>query len=463
MLQSLSPICKKELLGVATGLLLFALLVLQPSIRGNDGFGNYVYIASILRSGDLDFGDDYQSFDELRKYPFKLAELPICSKTGRPTNRYGIGSALFVSPFVIPLHIVLEWHDPLLANTLGRPYEWAVGLATIFWGTFAIWLLYWRMRRDWPFWACLLAVLGLIFATPLGFYLYAHGSMSHGISFFIATCAMLTFERAWYQPKPAETALCGLCLALLVMTRFQDFTWAFVLGIALVIRIFKYKKDSQSQMHSFDLQRTDSGRYQPLFSLLTLVGVGIIAFLPQMIVWHVLYGSVWSGPTPYLNESAGSFSCWPRYLIEVLISERGGVIAWHPLFALGIAGLILILFRNDHSRTLAWVGLIGFISQLYLVASWSCWWGGASFGNRFFISSLPFLSIGMPILFLRLSKYVHYSLVIAGIILLIVWNMGLLLQYATLMVPREDAIPWLRVVKQNIADVPYLVWEKLNG
>jgi len=211
---------KIELLSVAVALLLIGTLILQPSIRGNDGFGNYVYIASILKSGDLDFTDDYHAYDISHDFPFKLADLPISPETGLPSNRYGIGSSLFWSQFVIPLHYTLKLITPDSAHTLGRPYEWAVGIGTLFWGSFGLWLLYRRMRENAPIWACSLALFGIILATPLGFYLYAHGSMSHGISFFLAVWLLLLFERTWHQPDHKSMALCGFIMSLLVMTRF---------------------------------------------------------------------------------------------------------------------------------------------------------------------------------------------------------------------------------------------------
>jgi hypothetical protein len=182
-----------------------------------------------------------------------------------------------------------------------------------------------------------------------------------------------------------------------------------------------------------------------------------------MLTWRILYGSLLSGPTPYLEGSAGAFNYWPYHLISVLVSERGGVMAWHPLFALAIAGLVLSVYKKDTFWIIGWVGLIGFAAQLYLVSSWSIWWAGASFGNRFFISSLPFLVFGLITLFVRMSKWIGYKPVIIGVALLSVWNMGLLLQYFTQMVPRDGEIPWRQVVKQNCVDIPRYIWEKLGS
>jgi hypothetical protein len=180
-----------------------------------------------------------------------------------------------------------------------------------------------------------------------------------------------------------------------------------------------------------------------------------------MAVWRLLYGSWLAGPAPYLNDSAGSFSPWPVHALDVLVSERGGVLAWHPLMALGLIGLIALARASRRLRPLAVAGLAGFALQVWLIACWSMWWGGASFGNRFFISALPWLAFGLSGFVSpgRAARARGVAFVVLA--LLIVWNMGLLFQYATQMTPREDAIPWTRVIRQNMIDVPTEIMRRL--
>ena len=184
-------------------LALLAIVALRPSIRGNDGVGHYVYLASMLRGADLDFRDDYRAFDDLKQYTYKFSELPVSPKTGRPSNRYGIGASLLWSPFVLTTHLGLMIWAPDRADGISRPYEWAVAIATAFWGSLGLAMLYIRLRQTWPLLSAAGALSALIFATPLGFYLYAHGSMAHGVEFFAATSVLLTFEKTW-QRKPLQ-------------------------------------------------------------------------------------------------------------------------------------------------------------------------------------------------------------------------------------------------------------------
>jgi hypothetical protein len=100
---------KKEFIPLIALLAVLAAAALRPSIHGNDGVGNYVYLASLLGDGD----NDYARFDELKRYPYiRFSELPVDPLTGRPGNRYGIGSALLWSPFVLAAHASLKAFRP---------------------------------------------------------------------------------------------------------------------------------------------------------------------------------------------------------------------------------------------------------------------------------------------------------------------------------------------------------------
>lgn len=461
---------KREWIVLGAALALLAALALQPSIRGNDGVGHYVYLASLLRGGDLDFTDDYARYDALKQYPYKFAELPRAPQTGRPTNRYGIGAACFWAPFVAAVHGALTLARSPQATAMSRPYEWAVGVGTAFWASVGLALLYARLRRRLAPLACAAILAGLIFATPLGFYMYAHGSMSHGVSFFVATALLLAVERAWTaleapgRGAAAALAWCGSWSAWLMMCRFQDATWVIVTGAALAARAAM-------------AGRRGGAWGKLLIGMSAYVGAFFALFLLQLAVWKYLYGSWVSGPAPYLDKSAGAgyFERGPFHLLETLFSGRRGVLAWHPLIAIGLAGLALLARRgdgatqgeaargNEGARFLAWVGLVGFAAQLYLVASWSMWWAGASFGNRFFISALPFVALGLGRIAESLDTRRKQASALLILFALIAWNMGLLLQYATEMIPREDWVSWGRIIRQNVVDVPRFLLRRVTG
>ncbi|MEN6626819.1 MAG: glycosyltransferase family 39 protein [Candidatus Sumerlaeia bacterium] len=427
---------------LALGLVALAAFGLRPSIRGIDGAGNYVYIGSLLVDGDLSFANQYAQFERMQNLPIGGAAGPVSPVTGLAANRYGVGSSLLWSPFVAAVHGYLKMRG-LPADGTSRPYEWAVAVGTLFWSALGLMLLYGRLRREFGAIGSAAAIAGLVLASPLGFYMYAHGSMSHGASFFAMAGSVLAVERAWRKPSALAMAVAGAMLALVVEIRYQDASWSVVLAIALLL---------QRRIHhsSFIIHHW-----------IAFAAAGILAFLPQLAAWKILYGSWLAGPLPYLDKTAGTFNFWPAHLMDALVSERGGALAWHPIIAIGLAGLIMALMARARWKAIAVTGLAGFAVQAWLVGCWSVWWAGASFGNRFFISSLPLVAFGIAHAFGLARARKMKCAAAACLLVLIAWNTGLLIQYATQMIPREQPVPWSRVIKQNVVDVPKLLLKKI--
>jgi len=453
-----SRIGPNEILLLVAAFILLAAVALRPSIRGNDGVGHYVYLASLLRGGDLDLGDDYRAFDRLKHYPYHFGDLPRSPQTGLCGNRFGVGAALLWAPFVFGLRL-LPWGQPADTTMTGltRAYEWAVAVGTASWVFLALMLLYRRLRRRHGPFTCGLVVAALLLATPLGFYALAHGSMSHGAEFFAATLSLLAFEAAWRRPSAGRAALLGAAAGLLTMIRIQDGAWALIFMAAVCLRAWYCEpptaEDGGGISENTRLKRA-------VRHGLAYAGAGLVVFAPQLAVWQILYGSWLSGPAPYLDGSVAHFSLWPRYALAALFSERGGVLAWHPVMAVGLIGLGMQLAGWKSHRPICVVGLAGFAAQLLIVGSWSAWWAGASFGNRYFISTLPFLAVGLAWWLASGTAGAQRRRALL-VVLLIFWNMGLLVQYATEMIPREDAVSWSRVLRQNLTDVPRYLWQRI--
>ncbi|MBI3736986.1 hypothetical protein HY256_10795 [Candidatus Sumerlaeota bacterium] len=435
----------------------------MPSIRGNDGMGNYAYLMSMLNDADLNFANDYAAFDSVHQERYRMSDAPVNPRTERPANRYGIGAAMFWAPAVLPVHLLLERISPDQATGLTPPYEWGVALASAWWGGLGVWLLLMRLRERFNARVSWTAAAGMLLATPLGFYIWAHGSMSHAVRFFIGAIALLTFEKTILQPTLGSVAALGIFAGFLLDTRAQDATWAAALiGGAFLARV-------KSKPHLTAATASETGGIlglNPLVTLAICLWGFFLAVLPQLVVWNYLYGSWLSGPAPYLNREAGAFDLLPIHAIQALFSSRHGALAWHPILIVALAGLVLGARRRGGItglRTLCVLGLAGLMLQLYLVGSWSMWWAGASFGNRFFISSYPFLFFGAAIAFdwieRRFGKWTGPFLVC----LLVFWNAGLLIQYGTEMIPREEPAGWGDILINQFVQVPAWVIERVSS
>lgn len=449
---------KREPVVMALVLTALTCLALRPSIRGVDGAGNYVYLMSIMKDGDLDFSNDYAAFDHERGTSYHLTDAPISAATGRPANRYGIGSAIFWAPAVLAVHGVLTFLAPDLATGLSPPYAWAVGVSSAWWGCLGVWLLFMRVREQFGSYAAWLTAVGILLATPLSFYVWAHGSMSHAVSFFIAVVAMLSLEKALEVGSVPSALFAGLWAGLLILTRVQDATWVIALGVTLVT----FWQQNRASSSADGSEKSAAPRKINRWIAGALFGAAVMLVMSlQMGVWNYLYGSWFSGPLPYLGHEGGRLSFLPAHLWGTLFAERRGAFSWHPILFIALIGLVAA--RRSISPPLRLAALGGIALQIYLISCWSMWWGGASFGNRFFISSYPFLALGIAFIATAARERGRAWLAPILLSLLIIWNCALLYQYGTEMISRENENGWALVIKNQFTEVPRDTVSRLGG
>ncbi len=422
--------------------LTLACVLFHPTIHGADGYGNYAPLRSLLFDHDLDFRNDYRLFDSATAWRFSFAAIPLETATKRPGDRYGIGSAILWAPFVA---LVRCWdvHTGISATGLEARYVHAVGWASVFWGGLGLLLLFMYLLRNWGTAAAWMGASVAIGASPLAFYLFFHTSMSHATGFFAATALMLCWERALRTQRWGWFLAAGLFSGLTVMIRFQD--------AALVMALFAFAG-------IYVVMQARSAR-----ALWPVIAAGIfslLVFSPQMIVWRILYGSYFSGPAPYLRYSEFSL-LRPIHALQTLFSSNHGLFWWHPLLAIGAAGLITGLRRN---RIAAGVPLLALLATWYICSCWQVWFAGASFGNRFYISVLLGFASGWAILAQcypsRRAHYILWTIIALGCL----WNAGLAVQYGTGMIPRQGTVSFARVLENQFRRVPGKVLSVLfNG
>lgn len=400
---------------------------------GSDGIKYYVYLPSLLIDGDLDFTDEYRHF--YRSHP-ETADHLVAERTatGLPANRFGIGPALLWSPFFIAAHLLASLLQALgvTLSTDGTSafYQVPVLAGSILYGGLGAWLCFLVARRLASRSAALAATLLTVLAGNLIYYLTVEPSMSHPLSMFASSAFFYFWVISRDRRHGRDDVRLGGLAGLMALIRPQD---GLILLLPIVDRALFARTDRQAWSAW-------------LKSSLTMAATAILAFVPQLLVWRLLNGNLLlSG---YAQEFDHLFH-WPvSRLLPVLFSAHRGLLTWHPVFLLGLAGLWLLATREREPgvRRLAALGFAGFTMQWLVVSSWHQWDQGDAFGGRMFIVCTPIFALGTAALLDVAARRWPWRRIVVGGMLLVALNLLLLVNYRTEIIFLERQISYTDLV-----------------
>lgn len=334
---------KRVILLIATAYILGYIahaFVVGKTVYG-DGRYYFAWMHTLARDRDLNFANEYRQMS--------IGE--HLAPTGLPVNKYSIGPGVFWIPPYLSLQSVMP------GNWLSFPYQVFIGLTSVFAAISGLIL----MLRYLPGSGRISAVTLLLIAgaTNLAFYGSVDSVNSHAISFFYASVLVAFLA----MPRP-HSAASGFMLGLLSTVRFQDVVFALLF---IPVR----RKISWPMV---------------------ILGFAV-AFVPQVAVWYAMYGSV---TNPYL-AGGERFGLLSMNIPGVLFAPQSGLFLWTPVVAVGLYGLF-----TEWKKYWAYIAV--FLAELIIVASWSTWWQGASYSGRMFVSTLPFVAVGLSRVVSSISK-----------------------------------------------------------
>lgn len=344
-----------------------------------DGVWYYSFTRSILFDRDLD------TTNEARYYwHVESAVEAWRAPTGKLNNYCPIGSSILWIPFVLLVHLFVQG-DGL---SFAYPAAAAFGSALLAW--ISLVLVYRRFRE-------LAVVVALWFGSNLGYYMSVEALTSHACSFFAVTVLALAALDPGESPK--RWVGLGLLLGLATLVRPEHA----LLGLILLPR---------------------------WRALLVALPVAAMVFVPQILVWKQVSGA-------WLSPVAGNAGLVPLHAHETLFSTRHGLFLWHPVFLLGVLGLLA-----PGPRRLRIVAACVLLGAALFYGTRSFWWGGHSFGNRYFVGLGFFFAIGLANGASWLRAKCGRAWPVWGLTsLLLLWNASLLLLYVSRTIPQADCVP----------------------
>jgi hypothetical protein len=215
--------------------------------------------------------------------------------------------------------------------------------------------------------------------TALGSNLWTVGSQGlwqHGPA---ALCLILSLLLLLPGSRPRlRLALSGLTLASLVWCRPNDV----VLAAAAFLWVARYR-----------------ARDLVLFLPLPILLAGILLFYN---LWF--FGKIDGGYSQIdefmkykvmrLSQPIGTWSLWPagESLIGTLLSPNRGLFVFSPWTVIALVAAPAAARRLGRSSPATWL-LWGLVPFYYTLTAYYCWWGGHSFGPRFWTDVMPLFGV----------------------------------------------------------------------
>lgn len=409
-----------------------------------DGIYYYVYLRSAVLDGDLDFTNDYTLYQQFNNEdPVKKREMLEDHKTpfDKPANYFSVGPALLWAPAFIVTHIFVRLLG-LPSDGFSYLYEAPLLFLSILYGFIGVLLIY-RVAADlFSRFAALVAILGVWLATNVVYYMGVSPSASHVLSLF----AVALFVFLWWRGRNGRSRLdwfiWGLSAGLMALVRWQDVLIA-------LLALFEWIAEMR--------QQTADGGRQATFIGGVVFALGLIlAFIPQMLAWQILYGALLTAP-----QGTGFFQLTRPEILNVWFSTKRGLFTWTPLILLAVIGFIPLYRKN---RILGASAIAIFIAETYVNSIVNDWWGGEAFGARRFISLMPFFALGLAALVDAVQARISKTVIVAALGVLMVWNLLFIFQYDLWLhgIGQISAMPTLAEITLGKFTAPFELLKRLQ-
>jgi hypothetical protein len=401
-----------------------------------DAVHYYVYVRSAVFDRDLQFRNEYIRLYGLGGGEPETGWIYENTATGHVRNLMPIGPALLWTPLFLTVAVISAaaraFGAPLPADGYGTMFQLSAALSGIAAAGLGAWFTYRLCDAYFDRRVAIWSTLTVWIASSAIYYSLISPAYSHAASMLAVSVFFCVWGVRIGDTRVSRFAAVGLCAGAAALVRWQD---VIVLGAPVLEVIWL-----SVRARALTLSRAG----------LTLATCGLaaaVAFIPQNIVWMILYG------TPFTVPQGGEFMKWSEpALLRVLLSDWHGLFAWTPIAAIGVIGLVIGPEENrgtaprqpsiehaDRLRILLLGALAVFVVSWYVNAAVSDWWAGEAFGARRFVSCFPVFTLGVAAIGQRLAGRPALAASLAAVVC--ASNLLLLFQYQMFMHGRRAPYP----------------------
>lgn len=342
-----------------------------------DVFGYYLYLPQTFIYNDLALENYGQVENLIAQYKSTGSFYQVTmAPNGNWVMKYSMGMALLYLPFFLIAHCIALL-SAFPADGFSYPYQVSLGVAGILYTIAGCWFLRKFLLRCFSDGITALTLFTILLGTNFYFHSSFHGQGTMTHNFLFAFYALILLESANWSKKPTMKSAIklGVLCGLTVLARPSEIICLFI-PLLWGVHNFKSLKTKINTLWNYKSH------------VLALAGVlGVIGSF-QVIYW------IWVSGKPlyysYGGNAGEGFEFLSPYVVEVLFSFRKGWLVYTPLMSLALFGFYF-LWRKQKQIFIP--VLLFFLTNLYIVSSWSCWWYAESFSQRALIQSYAVLSL----------------------------------------------------------------------
>jgi hypothetical protein len=276
-------------------------------------------------------------------------------------------------------HALTRWSN-MPPDGFSTYYQHGAGLAGLAWFLAGLAALRALLRRYYSDAVVLATLVTITWGTNLFHYGVYDSVFSHAFSFCMISTFLLLTDRWWRAPTPMRALLLGLTGGAIVLCRHTNGLFL------LLLPLFGVSDRETARLRITEL-------WQRRRDLLLVAAAMAAAVLPQLAIYKAATGS-WL-VSPYRGLDVG-FRFTSPHLAGVLFSTQKGVLFWSPVLLLACAGLVV---ARSIAAAFRLAAIVVLIIDTYLIASWSDWQFGGSYGHRGFTDGLGLLALFLAAFF----------------------------------------------------------------
>jgi xanthosine utilization system XapX-like protein len=379
--------------------LLFLTVFFIKCFKGiqGDGVYYYSYTVSLLWDGDLDLKDQFDHPDPRSPGETLTRGLyALDMKTGKAFSLFNPGTGLLMLPATLTGKVLDRWTGGRHPDPFDLYYQRFAGFTAVLLSALAMVILCSILNRYYSFGAAVCLPPLFLLGTNWLFYASVFATWSHVYALFLFACLIWSCLNFLEKRNGPAAVLFGLAGGLFFTTRNLSaltFLLLFLFSIILALRNLK--------------------TFRPQKTVVSLALVGLfflVGSAPQLVFNGIIHGSPFrtgwqaasTAPEIFGHLEKGNFKALDianlQFLYSNLVNSDDGLFYFHPLYLVGLFGLLLLrhrhpLFQSLNNLLLAGLFLFWLVDASYF-DNWFNRAAGSGFGHRRFLDMLPVFVFG---------------------------------------------------------------------